>query len=153
MDTGSTWFLRGIIYLLGLAAAGVLAICAGVAFSGNAGIFFPVLLWMFLPAIPLCVALYQGLQLLKFIDTNTAFSERSVRALRTIKYAAFTMSALFALMIPLVIYVAEQDDAPGAVIIGLVFTMAPLVIGVFAAVLERLMENALQIKSENDLTV
>lgn len=153
MNTGSTWFLRGIIYLMGLAAAGILVIFAGVSLSGNAGIFLPVLLWMFLPAIPFYCALYQGLQLLKFIDTNTAFSDKSVKALRIIKNAAFTMSALFAAMIPLVIYVAHQDDAPGAVLIGLVFTVAPLVIAVFAAVLEQLMQNALDIKSENDLTV
>lgn len=153
MNKGSTWFLRAIIYCLGLAAAGVLVIFAGVSFSGNAGMYLPVLLYMFLPAAPFYLALYQGLQLLKSIDTNTAFSDTSAKALRTIKYSAFTMSALYAAGMPLVIYVAEKDDAPGAVLIALVFIVAPLVIGVFAAVLEQLMLNALQIKSENDLTV
>lgn len=153
MNKGSTWFLRAIICGLGLLAAGVLAICAGMSFSGNAGMYLPVLLYMFLPAVPFYVALYQGLQLLKFIDTNTAFSEKSAKALRTIKYSAGTMSALYAAGIPIFIYVADKDDAPGVVLVALVFTMAPFVIAVFAAVLERLMDNALQMKSENDLTI
>jgi hypothetical protein len=54
---------------------------------------------------------------------------------------------------PLIIYVAEKDDAPGAVLIGLVFIFATLIVGVFAAVLERLLQNAIELKSENDLTV
>lgn len=153
MHKGSTWFLRAIIVGLGLFGAGVLAICAGMSFSGNAGMYMPVLLYMFLPAVPFYVALYQGLQLLKYIDTNTAFSEKSATSLRTIKYAAGTMSALYALGIPLFIFAANKDDAPGVVLVALVFTMAPFVIAVFAAVLERLMQNALDIKSENDLTV
>ena len=153
MNWGSTYFLRACIVIIGLGALGLLVIFAGVSLSGNAGIFLPLLLFMFVPAIPFFFALYQGLQLLKFIDTNTAFSEKSAKAIRTIKYCAFAISALFAGAMPLIIYLAEKDYAPGAVIIGLVFILVPLVVGVFAAVLERLLRNALDIKSENDLTV
>ena len=56
-------------------------------------------------------------------------------------------------MMPFVIYVADKDDAPGAVGIGLVIIFASLIIAVFAAVLQRLLQNAIDIKSENDLTV
>ena len=38
-------------------------------------------------------------------------------------------------------------------ILGLVVAGAPLVIAVFAAVLQRLLRNAIDMKSENDLTV
>ena len=153
MNRGSTWFLRAIIYGLGLAVLGLLIIFAGVSISGNAGMYLPVLLYMFLPAVPFYLALYQSLLLLKFIDTNTAFSEKSVKAIRTIKYCTFVFSALYALAMPLIIYVADKDDAPGAVLIGLIFIFAPLVVGVFVAVLERLLQNALDIKSENDFTI
>jgi hypothetical protein len=49
--------------------------------------------------------------------------------------------------------VAERDDAPGIILIGLVIIFASMVIGVFAAVLQKLLTNAIEIKSENDLTV
>ena len=153
MNRGSTHFLRAVICLMGLAVLGLLIIFAGVSVSGNAGMYLPVFLFMFVPAIPFYTALYQALKLLKFIDTNTAFSEKSVTALRTIKYCALAISVLYAAAMPLFIYVADKDDAPGAVLIGLFFIVAPSVVGVFAAVLERLFQNALDVKSENDLTV
>ena len=54
---------------------------------------------------------------------------------------------------PYVFYLADMDDAPGLVAIGLVIVFASFVIGAFAAVLQKLIQNAVEIKSENDLTV
>jgi hypothetical protein len=153
MKQGSTLFLKVVIYLIGLAVAGLCAIFIGVSVSGNAGMYLPVLLGVLLTAVPFFYALFQGLLLLSYIDKNTAFSDLSVNAIRTIEYCAFTISVLYAAGMPLILYVAEKDDAPGAALIGLVFIFAPLVVGVFAAVLQRLLQNAIDIKKENELTI
>ncbi|MBN2242019.1 MAG: DUF2975 domain-containing protein [Acidobacteria bacterium] len=149
----STIFLRAVIYLIGLAVAGLCVILLGASVSGNAGMFLPLMLGMLAAAVPFFHALHQGLLLLGYIDKNSAFSELSVRAIRKIKYCAGAISVLYALMMPYILYVSEKDDAPGGVAIGLVLIFAPFVIAVFAAVLERLLQNAIEIKSENDLTV
>src|SRR3989344_1581496 len=153
MKQGSTFFLKSVIYLLGLAALGLCVIIIGVNVAGNAGMFLPVMLVMLIAAIPFFYGLYQGLLLLNYIEKGTAFSELSVKAIKNIKYCAFTISVLYAAGMPFIIYVADKDDAPGAVVIGLVFIFAPLITSVFAAVLEKLLQNALDIKSENDLTI
>lgn len=153
MKQGSTLFLKSVIYMLGLIALGVCIIIVGVTVSGNAGIGLPVFIGVFLTAIPFLYALHQGVLLLTYIEKNTAFSAASVRAIKAIEYSAFTISALYALMMPSIIHVAEIDDAPGAVLIGLVCIAAPLITGVFAAVLQRLLQTAIDFKSENDLTV
>ena len=153
MKKSSTILLRVVIYLMGLAVAGLCVILLGVSISGNAGMFLPLTLGMLSAAVPFFFGLYQGVLLLSYIDKNSAFSELSVKAIKKIKYSAGVISVLYALMMPYIIYVADKDDAPGAVIIGLVFIFAPFVIAVFAAVLERLLQNAIDIKSENDLTV
>jgi len=54
---------------------------------------------------------------------------------------------------PLFYLMAEKDDAPGIILIGMVMIFASMVIAVFAAVLQRLLKEAIDIKSENDLTV
>ena len=54
---------------------------------------------------------------------------------------------------PLFYLVAERDDAPGIILIGMVIIFASIVIAVFAAVFQRLLQEAINIKSENDLTV
>lgn len=48
---------------------------------------------------------------------------------------------------------ADKDDAPALIFVGMVIPFASLVIAVFAAVLQRLLQEAINIKSENDLTV
>ncbi len=153
MKRSSTIFLRVVIYLIGLAVAGSCVILLGVSISGNAGVFLPLILGMLVAAAPFFFALYQALLLLSYIDKNSAFSELSVKAIKKIKYSTGVISVLYALMMPYIIYVSEKDDAPGGVVIGLVFIFAPFVIAVFAAVLERLLQNAIDIKLENDLTV
>jgi hypothetical protein len=108
---------------------------------------------LYAAAIPFYFALYQAFKLLSYIDHNKAFSKLSVRALKNIKYCAITISILLAAGMPLFYLIAEMDDAPGIILIGLVLIFASMVIAVFAAVLQRLLQEAIDIKSENDLTV
>jgi hypothetical protein len=63
------------------------------------------------------------------------------------------MSGLYVIALPFVYIIAEVDDAPGLAVIGMVMIFAPMVIAVFAAVLQRLLQEAIDIKSENDLIV
>ncbi|WP_205685236.1 DUF2975 domain-containing protein [Peribacillus acanthi] len=114
---------------------------------------YPFLIGLYVTAIVFFVALYQTLKLLSYIDKNEAFSELSVAALKKIKYCAITISALYVLFMPLLYLMAEVDDAPGIILIGMVIIFGCIVISVFAAVLQKLLKNAIDIKSENDLTV
>ena len=108
---------------------------------------------MYASAIPFYFALYQAFKLLSYIDKNKAFSELSVKALKNIKYCAITISILYVVGLPLFYLIAEKDDAPGVIVVGLVIIFASMVIAVFAAVLQRLLQEAIDIKSENDLIV
>lgn len=153
MKHGSTLFLKAVIYLLGLITLGVCLIIIGVMFGGDPGMFLPILLGILATAVPFFFALYQGLLLLRYIDENTAFSDKSVRAIKNIKQCAFTISVLYAVMMPYIVYLADKDDAPGAVVVGLLCMFAPLIVAVFAAVLQKLLQHAIDLKSENDLTV
>ena len=158
MKRCSTIFLRIAVILIGIP---VLVLCIfGVPWLANnpvnpdyAHILYPILIGIFVSIIPFFVALYQVLKLLSYIGKNKAFSELSVKALKNIKYCAITISTLYGVMMPFVYLVAEKDDAPGLIIIGMAPIFASMVIAVFAAVLQRLLQDAIDIKSENDLTI
>jgi hypothetical protein len=158
MKHGSTLFLKIALFLIG---APVLSVCIyGLTWlpynSVNpdyAHILYPIIIGMYVSVIPFFVALYQAYKLLSFIDKNQAFSELSVKALKKIKFCAILISGLYVVIEPFVFLVADLDDAPGLVIIGMVPIFASLVIAVFAAVLQRLLQEAIDIKSENDLIV
>ena len=137
------------LFVLGLC---IFVLPAGLT-SDNTGNYRPILLSLYVPAIPFFIALYQTLRLLDYIDLGNAFSDSSVRALRHIKHCAVIISALFTAGMPYIYYAADVDDAPGVIVLGLVIIFASIVIAVFAAVLQKLLQNAISIKSENDLTV
>ncbi len=154
MKRGSTLFLKSVIYFMGITAVGFCVIVLPrIIGEIQPGGYDPILIGMYVTATPFFIALYQGLCLLSYIDKNKAFSQDSVQALKYIKYCATVISGLYAAGMPYIFYVADKDDAPGVVLIGLLFISAPLVIAVFAAVLQKLIQNGLDIKSENDLTV
>lgn len=154
MNQVSTHFLRAALVAIGLA---VLAICifllpAGIK-TDNVGGYRNILLGMYVTAIPFFVALFQGFKLLNYIDANKAFSELSVTTLNIIKWNAAAVSALYLAGLPYIFTVADRDDAPGVIVIALVLIGAPLVVSVAAAVLQKLLQNAIDLKKENDLTV
>lgn len=156
MKQGSTLILRAAVILLGLI---VLAVCIfglpQLISSEVKGDFDygPIFVGMYVTAIPFFFALYQTLKLLSYIDKNAAFSKASVKALKNVKYCALVISALFAAGMPYIFYVADRDDAPGVAAIGFVIIGASFVIATSAAVLQKLVQNAVDLKSENDLTV
>jgi hypothetical protein len=113
----------------------------------------PSLLAIFATVIPFFIALWQSWLLLGAIDAGQAFSMRAANALKRIVLAAVAMSVLYACAMPLAYLVAEVDDAPGLILIAAAWTGAPLVIATFAAVLQRLVKSAVEMKSEQDLTV
>jgi hypothetical protein len=54
---------------------------------------------------------------------------------------------------PFLIGIAQEDDAPGLAALGLVIVFAAFAIALFAAVLQKLLQEAIAIKSENELTI
>ena len=121
--------------------------------SDLAYVVYGIVTVMYITAIPFYFALYQSFTLLSYIDRNQAFSDLSVLALKKIKNCAITISGFYVIVLPFVYILAEVDDAPGLILVGMVMVFAPLVIAVFAAVLQRLLKEAIDIKSENDLIV
>ena len=98
-------------------------------------------------------ALYQGYKLLNIIGQNNAFTFLSVKALKNIKLSALGITLLLFTFMPVVYRVADLDDAPGLILFVSLFMSIPLVISVFAGLLEKLLYEAIQIKTENELTV
>lgn len=156
IERGSTLVLRIVITVIGMA---VLALCLfGLPLLINSELkgdfdYGWIFLGMYITAVPFFVGLQAAWKLLNLIEKNKAFTKASVKALEKIKYCAAAISGLCFLGMPYVFYVADQDDAPGTVAVGLVIIGASFVVAAFAAVFQRLVQNAVNIKTENDLTV
>ena len=158
MERGTTLFLKVAVYLIGIT---VLTLCifwlpwlandTVEMFPEFSYLQYPILIGLYVTAIPFFIALYRTLKLLNYIDSSNAFSELSVRDLKCIKYCANTISILY--VIGIIFLISQKVLHPGIAIIGLTIIFTSVIIAVFTAVLQKLLKNALDIKSENDLTV
>lgn len=114
---------------------------------------YPIVVGVYVSAIFFFVALFQAMKLLSYIDHGKAFSELSVQALKYIKYCAIVIWALYSLNMFVVYRMTQQMDAPGFMFIGMIIPFASFVIAVFASLLQKILHDAIVLKSENDLTV
>lgn len=161
MARGSTLLLKLAVLAIGLVVLGLSIITLpviarewAIEFPEIANLRIPVVVGLTATTIPFFYALLQGWKLLSYIDKGKAFSPRSVAALRRIKLCALIISAIYIAGLPVSYGMAQSDDAPGLILIySAIFVGGPTIVALAAAVLERLLHDALQIKSENDLTV
>ena len=159
MKKSSTIFLQIVVVALGIGALALMLwephIEGRNAHSTLFQIYFndPFLVYAYTASIAFFVALYQAFMLLGYIGQNKVFSLDSVRALRTIKYCALTLVGFIVPAEAYLFIVRPGDDIAGGVFMGILISFISIVIATAAAVFEKLLQNAVDIKSENDLTV
>jgi hypothetical protein len=158
MKKGSTLFLKFVICLIAIGA--LIWLIWFPQLEGRAANLDlisiykdPLIIYAYIGSIPFFVALYQAFKLLGYVDNNKVFSQLAVKAVRNIKYCAITISGLIILGILYIRLFVNGDDPAGPTALGIFTTFASIVIATAAAIFERLLQNAVDIKSENDLTV
>jgi hypothetical protein len=112
----------------------------------------PFLAYVYVASVPFFMALYQAFKVLGYAGQNQVFSQAAVKALRTIKYCAIAIIGFVAVSVIFMPF-SDPDDRPPGVVMRILFTFGAIVVATAAAVFERIFQNAVEIKSENDLTV
>src|SRR4051812_26020780 len=108
--------------------------------------------YVYIASIPFFVALYQAFKVLGYAGRNKVFSQEAVKALRTIKYCALAIIGFVAVSVIFMIS-GDRDDRPAGIFMRILVTFPSIVVATAAAMFERVLQNAVDIKSENDLTV
>ena len=158
MKRSSTIFLQLVIVLIGIGALALLLwephIEGRNAHATLFAIYFkdPFLAYVYIASIPFFVALYQAFKVLGYVGQNKTFSQATVKALGTIKYCAIAIIGFVAASVIFMIF-GDRDDRPGGAFMGILITFPSVVVATAAAMFERILQNAVDIKSENDLTV
>jgi len=156
----STLFLKAVLLLIGGVA---LAICIFALpeiaamdarqHPETAYLQYPFLIAAYIFFMPFFIALYQTFKLLTFIDRGEEFSDVAVNALKTIKYCALTIIAFIVLGELATIALIRGEDITHIITIGVLITFGSSVIAIFAGLLQKLLKDAIRMKSENELIV
>jgi len=158
MKRSSTIFLQTVIVLIGIGALAFMLwephIEGRNAHATPFEIYFkdPFLAYAYTASIPFFVAFYQAFKMLGYAGQNKIFSQPAVKALQTIKYCAIAIIGFVAVG-EIFIMLGNSDDRAGGVFMGILIIFGSAVIAAAAAMFERILQNAVDIKSENDLTV
>ena len=158
IQRSSTAFLQIVIVLIGMGALALLLWEPHLEGRNKHATVFeiyfkdPFLAYAYVASVPFFVALYQGFRVLGYARRNQVFSQAAVKALRTIKFCALAIIG-FVAGAEVFILMHESDDRAGGVFMGVLITFGSIVIATAAAMFERILQNAVNIKSENDLTI
>jgi len=151
MKRGSTIFLQVLVVLLGVGLLAALLWEPQVEGRNvNATqfeIYFkdPFLAYIYLAFVPFFVGLTRAFKILGYARRNEIFSQRSVHALRIIKYCAMT-TALFIVGAEayIFLFVRGTDDVAGGVMMGAFIIFVSAIIATAAAVFERTLQKGLE---------
>lgn len=155
----STIFLQAVVVLIGIIALAFMIrmpMIEGRAANLDLLSIYsdPFILYGYAASIAFFIALYKAFRLLGYIRQNRVFSPVSVKALRSIKYCALILSILIvAAGLYIRIFHSKDDDPAGFIAMCIVATFASVVVATAAAIFEKLLQKAVDLKSENDLTV
>jgi len=159
MKKSSTIFLQAVVALIAIVALVIMIrfpLTEGRATNLDLFNIYadPFLVYGYAASIGFFTALYQAFKLLGLVGQNQAFSLNSVRALRIIKYCAIILAVLIVMAaIYIRIFHAQGDDPAGFIAIAILTTFISIIVAAAATVFERIVQKAIAIKSENDLTV
>jgi hypothetical protein len=161
MKRSSIIFLQIVIVFIGIAALAFLLWepqVEGVNKNAtNFEIYFqdPFLALVYAGSIPFFIALYRAIQALGYVGRNEVFSPEVVKALRTIKYCALAIIGFVVVEELWILLISGGDNEnPGApIFLGLLIVFPSIVVAATAGMFERIWQNAVDLKSENDLTV
>lgn len=155
----SAVFLQAVIVLIGIVALALLLWFPSTeGRATNLDLFSiysdPFILYGYATSIAFFVALYKTFKLLGYIGQNKVFSSNAVKALKSIKYCAIVVGVLIVLAgLYIRLFHHEEDDPAGFLAICIVTTFVSLVFTTAAAIFEKLLQSAIDMKSENDLTI
>ncbi len=114
----------------------------------------PFILYGYAASIVFFVALYKAFKVLEYIRQNRLFSLDSVKNLRSIKYCAIILAVAIAMAgVYVRIFHADDDDPAGFIAMCIVATFISIAVATAVAVLEKILQNAVDLKTENDLTI
>ena len=154
-----TTFLQAVIVLIGIATLAIMIrmpLTEGRAVHLDLWSIYldPFIIYVYVASIAFLVALFQAFTFLGYIKQGNAFSLNAVHAIRRIKHCAIILSILIVMAgIYIRIFHAQDDDPAGFLALCGIATFGAVVVATAVSVLEKILQDALDMKAGHDTTL
>lgn len=146
-------FLKGAVVLSGIIVSALILFFLSAVFSDAAAgsakmayVLYGISTIMSLTLIPFIAVLYQVFKLLNYAGSENIFSNLAVECLNKINRYAYIISIMYAFMMPLVFIVAEVDDAPGAILYGMILVLTPVGVAFLSDLFKKLLKQVIDMQ-------
>lgn len=159
MKKASIIFLQTVIMLIGIVTLTMLIrfpLAEGRAANLDLYSIYtdPFILYGYVASTPFFVALFKAFRLLGYIGQNRIFSLKAAGTLKCIRYCAIVLGILTVMAgLYIGIFHNKEDDPAGFLAICTAAALGSIVVASAAAIFEKILRNAVDMKSENDLTI
>lgn len=159
MKKTSIFFLRFVILLFGFVVFTLLIrlpLTEGRAV--NLDLFHiyadPFILYGYVTSIPFFFVLFMAFKILGYIGKSKLFSLDAVGALKGLKYSAVLFSIFtFTAGVWIKLFHSKEEDPAGFISLCILTTFLSIIVATAASVFEKNLQQAIDLKFENDLTI
>lgn len=146
-----TAFLQSVVVLIGMGAVAFLLWEPRVEGVNAHATLFQMyfnsfVVYAFIGSTPFFVALHHAIKVLGYVRQNKTFSQATVNSLRIIKYCALALIGIVAVSAVFMIG-GDREDRPAGLFMRILVTFPSIIVATAAAMFERILQNAVDIKS------
>lgn len=146
----SVHLLQAAVFVLAVTALAFYTFTAPTIFhnisDGLTGIdyaFLAILVILYISAVPLSIIGFHVIKFLSHVNKQETFSAVAMNRLKKIRNSALVVSGLFLLTLPSFYMFAELDDAPGVILVGLVFVFIPTIFTVVTEIVHEIIQEGI----------
>lgn len=109
-------------------------------------ILYPIVIVIYISTIIIYLAFYQTFMLLDLIKEKLTFSMKTKTHLEKIKISGLVFSVLYFFLLPFVYMLANADDAPGIIFVGMIPFIGGFIVSLFADIIIKLIDEGMSLK-------
>ncbi|MBN2299710.1 MAG: DUF2975 domain-containing protein [Acholeplasmataceae bacterium] len=134
------------IAIIALSVIGIISLIQDPINPIYGHILYPIVIAIYLSTVLIYMAFYQTYRFLKLIEDKLIFSNTSIHHLKKIKWCGLIFAFLYLVALPFFYLLANADDAPGVIFVGMIPLVGGFIVYLFAEIMIKITDEGIELK-------
>jgi hypothetical protein len=132
-----------ILFMLIISVVGIISLTKDPINPIYGHILYPIVVGTYVSTFIIYLAFYHTFMFLNLVKEKLSFSINTKNRLNIIKTLGLIFAILYTLLLPFVYMLANLDDAPGVIFVGMIPLVGGFIVYLFADILIKLIDQGL----------